>query len=358
MVQGAGTASWLCRDDAERERFVDMERRLRPIRRISFGLEVLALAASAFWIGWWWTIPLAVGVVGFLLVDRLIDRVRRPEWPVAAAWLLTELMFAVVVLLTGGPTSPALGWLAIPVVTLSTRFNVRGVAAGLVVSMVLLLAVTIGVDPNAVIDSPPRAVLPLALLVIVALLTTALMHSEVEHRSESVLDGLTGMLNRRSLGARVRELSEQARLTGEPVGVVVCDIDHFKTVNDEHGHTVGDAVLVDVAYTLRKELRAFDLAYRLGGEEFLVLLPGADLEQSIAVAERLRSAVERIPSGGLSVTLSFGAVSSGGGAFDYAQLFAAADAALYDAKRSGRNRVGVAGAGTPALALAAVAATG
>ena len=79
--------------------------------------------------------------------------------------------------------------------------------------------------------------------------------------------------------------------------MIVADIDNFKAVNDEHGHQIGDAVLVDVAYTLRKELRAFDIAYRLGGEEFLVLLPGATLEDAELLAERLRVAVAAYPRG-------------------------------------------------------------
>jgi diguanylate cyclase (GGDEF)-like protein len=122
--------------------------------------------------------------------------------------------------------------------------------------------------------------------------------------------------------------------------VIVGDIDHFKRINDSHGHAVGDAVLTDVAYNLRKTLRAFDLFYRTGGEEFLVLLPGADLTSATELAEALRHAVATAPQGGLRVTMSFGAAASQPEeAFEYAAVFAAADAALYEAKHSGRNRV-------------------
>ena len=112
-----------------------------------------------------------------------------------------------------------------------------------------------------------------------------------------MLDGLTGMLNRRSLAARVTELTEQSQIAGAAIGLIVGDIDNFKAVNDEHGHSVGDAVLVDVAYALRKELRAFDMAYRLGGEEFLVLLPGAGAADAAELAERLRDRRRRVPRG-------------------------------------------------------------
>jgi diguanylate cyclase (GGDEF)-like protein len=243
-------------------------------------------------------------------------------------------------------------WLAIPAVTLSARFDGRGVVAGLAFTVGLLLAVTLGVDAAAVLAHPAVLLSPLALVAAVTLLSTALMASDLEHRSESVLDGLTGMLNRRSLSARAAELEEQAALSGQAIGLVLCDLDRFKRVNDEHGHQAGDAVLVDVAYTLRKELRAFDLAYRLGGEEFLVVLPGATLPDALHVAERLRAAVETTPAGGLSITMSCGVASATGAGFQFAQVSAAADAALYDAKRAGRNRVAAAGAGARALVAA------
>jgi diguanylate cyclase (GGDEF)-like protein len=182
------------------------------------------------------------------------------------------------------------------------------------------------------------------------------MDSDIQHRSDAVIDQLTGMLNRKALFTRVQELSEQSELTGDPVGVVIGDLDHFKAINDTHGHTVGDAALTDVAYLLRKQLRAFDLAYRLGGEEFLILLPGSSLAEAGALAERLREAVA---SGnvvtGRTLTMSFGvAASSQGEAFDYASVFAAADGALYRAKRGGRDQVALAGDDAPVELVAPV----
>jgi diguanylate cyclase (GGDEF)-like protein len=133
-------------------------------------------------------------------------------------------------------------------------------------------------------------------------------------------------------------------VTGEPVGVIIGDLDHFKQVNDTHGHTVGDVALKEIAYLLRKQLRAFDLAYRLGGEEFLILVPGSNLEQTAELADRLREGVSAdTVSGGLSLTMSFGVgASARHERFNYAAVFATADAALYRAKRSGRDRVCVA----------------
>ena len=129
---------------------------------------------------------------------------------------------------------------------------------------------------------------PVALLLCVAVLSTPLMRSDIQHRSDAVIDQLTGMLNRKALSTRVAELAQQSQLTGESIGIIVGDLDHFKAINDTRGHSVGDVVLKEVAYQMRKQLRAFDLAYRLGGEEFLILLPGSDLEQSAQLAEQLR----------------------------------------------------------------------
>jgi diguanylate cyclase (GGDEF)-like protein len=143
------------------------------------------------------------------------------------------------------------------------------------------------------------------------------------------------MLNRRALEQRLQELTAQATVTGQPVAVIAADLDHFKRINDEQGHSEGDAVLVDTAYRIRKALRAFDLAYRIGGEEFLVLLPGATTADAAAIAETLRAAVA--DSG--RVTISCGVASADGKGLDRTRLLADADEALYAAKARGRDQV-------------------
>ena len=261
-----------------------------------------------------------------------------------AAWIGSEITIAGAVALEGHRGITALSWLAIPVITLSSRFPMRGVVVGVAIATVLTLSVAFGVDAHAVIASPQLVLAPAALIISVAVLSTALMQSDIQHRSDAVIDQLTGMLNRKALAVRVRELAQQSEVTGEPVGVIVGDLDHFKQINDSHGHAAGDAVLKEVAYLLRKQLRAFDLAYRLGGEEFLILVPGSDLQRTAELAERLREGVADDPVGdGLWVTMSLGVGASGHEErFDYATVFAVADEALYQAKREGRNRVCVA----------------
>jgi diguanylate cyclase (GGDEF)-like protein len=342
--QKANRSSWLCRDDADRERMLDMEDRVRPCRQRALAILAVAILAVGPWFGWWPLLFLIPSAGFFVAADHFLTRVARPELVMFAAWIGSELTIAGAVSLEGGARVVALSWLAIPVITLSSRFSMRGVIAGVTIASALVLAVAFGSAPSAVLNSPDLVIAPLALVLCVAVLSTPLMHSDIQHRSDAVIDQLTGMLNRTALGARTHELAQQSAVTGEPVGVIIADLDHFKRVNDTHGHAVGDMVLKDVAYLLRKQLRAFDLAYRLGGEEFLILVPGSDLLHTAELADRLRAGIAADPVGeGLSVTISLGVGASGQNErFDYSAVFANADAALYRAKRSGRNRVCVA----------------
>lgn len=319
---------------------LDMDRRLQPIRRAAFGVLAAGLIIVGPWVGWWTLVPLLVAGLLFAAADRVMDRVERPEYWILGAWIGSQLMITLSVLLAGAPETPAMAWFAIPVVTLATRFSMRGVVLGVLVTLGLMLAVAFGSDAGAVLDNPPLLVVPIALVIAVGILSTALMRSDVQHRTEAVIDPLTSMLNRKALMNRVDELRQQSEVAGGPIAVVMIDIDNFKRVNDIEGHAAGDHVLRDVAYIIRKDLRAFELAYRLGGEEFLVLLPGADREQALALADRLRIAVHASSYGVEPlVTVSCGvAASQIGEGFDFDALMESADAALYEAKRSGRNR--------------------
>jgi diguanylate cyclase (GGDEF)-like protein len=336
-----GSASWLCRDEFDRERMLDMEERVRPARQRTLMILAIALVAASPWLGWWPALFLIPAGVFFALADRLMPRVEKPELLMFSAWIASGLVIGGAVALSGGATQPTLSWMAIPVITLSSRFPMRGVVAGVIVNIAILLAVAFGVNAHEVIENPVLVIAPVALLLCVAVLSTPLMRSDIQHRSDAVIDQLTGMLNRKALSTRVLELSQQSALTGESVGIIIGDLDHFKDINDTRGHTVGDVVLKDVAYQMRKQLRAFDLAYRLGGEEFLILLPGSDIAQSAELAEQLRSGIAQSSvAGGIGVTMSFGVgASRNGEPFDYGTVFKMADAALYRAKGNGRDRV-------------------
>lgn len=332
--------SWLIDGGSDRERMLDMDRRIAPVRRRTFAVLGVALLLCGPWLGWWTIAPLFAAVMLFAAADRATKRMRRPELGLFAAWAGAEAIVAISVAITGGPQVATLSWLAIPVVTLASRFSIRGIVAGVAIALALLFAVAFGVDAGAVVDEPPLVIAPAALIISIAMLSTALMRSDLEFRSRSVIDPLTGMLNRSALGDRVGELSQQSAVSGYPVSLVLADVDDFKALNDSHGHSTGDAVLRDLAYRLRKRMRAFDLAYRIGGEEFLMLLPGSEPAEAVAFADQLCAAIADEEFGGIRVTLSCGvAASAAGSTFHYDEVFTAADAALYEAKRSGRNCV-------------------
>jgi diguanylate cyclase (GGDEF)-like protein len=156
---------------------------------------------------------------------------------------------------------------------------------------------------------------------------------------QAATDALTGLPNRRSLDQALAAQLAMAQREGRPFSVLMLDLDHFKAVNDTHGHGVGDAVLRAFAQRIQGQLRRSDVCFRYGGEEFVVVLAGTASEVALDTAERLRLAVAGAPLvPGVAVTVSVGSASWHEGE-DAAALLARADTALYAAKRAGRDRV-------------------
>lgn len=182
------------------------------------------------------------------------------------------------------------------------------------------------------------------LLASIGLVTMARERADEANRILATVDALTGAANRRALiNALDRDVARATRAR-TPIALLMVDVDHFKGVNDQHGHLVGDRVLYSVVQALKERVRSQDLVGRYGGEEFLVLLPGTDLEGAHHLACKLREVMEslRIPIDGatIGVTVSIGVF---GGQLDPGDssdmLIDAADYALYEAKKNGRNRV-------------------
>jgi diguanylate cyclase (GGDEF)-like protein len=169
-----------------------------------------------------------------------------------------------------------------------------------------------------------------------------LIETRDELHIQATRDGLTMVLNRRSVLDRLNDELARARRRRSGVGVLLVDLDHFKTINDTWGHLAGDAVLREAADRMNRELRSYDVLGRYGGEEFLLAVPDCNKENLLQVAERLRMLLADTPvlaeGQAISVTASIGASWTEGDASD-ADLIREADEALYDAKRSGRNRV-------------------
>ncbi len=331
--------SWLCPTELDRSRVVDANARARTIRMVGTGAVGLALLSAAPWLGWWTFILLALSVLNFVNVERRIATSTRPERVSACAIVITMLLIATGVALSGGPRSPALAWLVLPAAMAAARFRARVVIAALALTIVVILGSTLGIDTAATLADPVPVIATLALLAGVVSIVLALQAAELHHRDEAILDPLTGLLNRHALAPRFAELAVQARVNSQPVCLMLCDVDSFKTINDEHGHDQGDAALRDVAYTMRTQLRSFELMYRLGGEEFMVVLAGAELTDAVDMAERLRAAVEQARPAGFPITISIGVSAARGEQVRYEEMFKAADVALYAAKRAGRNRV-------------------
>jgi diguanylate cyclase (GGDEF)-like protein len=281
----------------------------------------------------------------------------RPELKIArsskrdlifGAWCLSGIvLIAFAVQLDGGLSSP-LAWL----LPLSVMFTAMVHRPKLVVLSGLAALVTfliLGALDDTAASAGTRLALRSAYLV--ALTYAAAVTSRVRwsHYDSQVSlrqalssladhDGLTGLLNHRSFHDLLEQHLSSSRSKGEPVALLLVDLDHFKEINDSHGHLVGDEVLQAVTAAITGAIRTGDHAGRVGGEEFCILLPGAGADDARAVAERVRETVEAI-AGPASVTTSIGLSAGKAGETSARELLDRADGALYEAKRTGRNKV-------------------
>ena len=159
----------------------------------------------------------------------------------------------------------------------------------------------------------------------------------------AVIDPLTGLFNRRYAMQHMSGILERAAKSGQPFAVMLIDLDRFKSVNDRWGHDAGDLVLTEFSRRLRENVRGVDLVARLGGEEFLLVMPDTTSDAAALAAERVRRAVEDtpfpVPGGAIDVTVSIGVAIAGSADIDAEAIIKRADCALYAAKDTGRNRV-------------------
>ncbi|GAA4738608.1 hypothetical protein GCM10023328_19350 [Modestobacter marinus] len=333
---------WLRGGARDRTRFADMCLRFR--RPYVFGGAVtVAKLAGVPWVGLPLVLLLVAGgltMAGGVLLQR---RLRRPSEPVVAAtFVLLQLNLAVVVLLTGGATSPYLVLLTIPLFSQAVCFRPPVLVTGAALTFLFAGLAVLAADALPAVPPLPGPVGLVALAAVLTCLTVAaryLASADLHSRDEAVLDPMTGLYNRLTLADRFTQAQEEAADDGGSLALVMCDVDHFKSINDTHGHDRGDQVLIELARRLRRSLRAGDVAFRVGGEEFVVLLPGRDGAAAVQIAERMRLAVSAEPLAGLPVTISSGVVVATGGDGTLGGLLRSCDAALYAAKAAGRDRV-------------------
>jgi two-component system cell cycle response regulator len=161
----------------------------------------------------------------------------------------------------------------------------------------------------------------------------------------AVTDPLTGLYNRRHMDNQLEIQLANADARGSPLSILTLDVDFFKPINDTHGHDVGDRVLKELARRLKEQVRTIDLCCRIGGEEFLIVIPGTQIQVGFTVAERLRRIIAAVPfdvgasSGPLAITVSIGVAGYESTGDTSEIILKRADDALYKAKKSGRNRV-------------------
>lgn len=279
-------------------------------------------------------------VVVFVMAGLLVGvGPRLPRCAMALLGPLGVVLIGYSLLTTPGPGDAAILY-ALPVFWTTFFFGRRG-AAAIVACTAVGQAVALVLMPAA--DSYPGRWLD----VMVSVCGVALVVLVLERRNELLLarladeartDSLTGLLNRRGFDEHAaRELAHLGR-DGSSVALATLDIDHFKQINDQWGHAVGDQVLAHLARVLARESRAIDVPARLGGEEFVVLMPGGDRAGAEAFTERVRAALVAGGSAGRpTVRVSAGVIATAE-AVAVADLLEGADRALYAAKRGGRDR--------------------
>jgi len=349
---GGSTGRWrLVRNHVEREHLRVMVQRGKELSPTRLS-NVLLVVMAATWYPWLGAGPAVVAVIGVILLDPKVrpsgrtrdvgDRggMSAPFWESVAAMLLWSLA----IISASTDALYMLPLLIVPAFRVMPYYRPFGARLLCAIGAVLMLATALIVDASAVASNPLIVSLPLGLITTVMVVSVAIVASALEHAQRASVDPLTGALMRGALEARVAEFAGEDPRRYEPVALIVADLDHFKQINDAHGHDTGDAVLTGVATRMQEELRIADALYRVGGEEFIVLLPQTAEDQAIQIAERLRSAVAADAVAGQPLTVSLGLAGSDESGFNYSVAFDRADEALLAAKREGRNRVVVSGA--------------
>lgn len=305
-------------------------------------LVVLAACIPVF--GIWPVLTVGLGLGIYRVTQRRVGTFRRPERAIGAAWIAAQLGVAAAVVLAERPALWALSTLSLMLVTSSAAFPGRFVIAGSAFSLALVVAAALIIDPNVFVTAPEALASAITVMVCAVITGRAVGRLASQARSVASHDVLTGLPNRVACEITARELLQLWVAQGVPLAIMIGDLDHFKAINDTVGHSRGDQVLVELVHRLTAQLRSGATMFRIGGEEFAVLVSGADAAEARAIAERLRRSVASAPLAGQRVTISFGvAVALPGGSDDFGRMCVRADAALYAAKDAGRNTVKVDG---------------
>jgi two-component system cell cycle response regulator len=323
--------SWLCPTEMDRARVADANDRVSMIRKVGSGSIGITLVIATPWLGWWTLVLFGLSALNFLSIDRRMAASDHPERVSMRAIVVTLVLLAAGVVLSGGPKSPALPWLVLPAGMVAARFRPQVVIAGLAVTVAVILAVTLGLEPHATLHNPVPVMATLALLAAVVSIVWALETAELHQRGEATIDPLTGLANRRQLA---EDLAGIWHVTseGKTVRLLMFDLDGFKAYNDTFGHLGGDLLLGRVSRALKHAVGADGRAYRLGGDEFCALLWGECGDEmveacTLALAE---------DGEGFSITSSHGSVMLPEEATGPDMALQLADERMYACKESSR----------------------
>jgi diguanylate cyclase (GGDEF)-like protein len=327
--------SWLCPTDQDRSRVLDANSRVRTIRTAGSGAIGCALVVSTPWLGSWTLALFGLSALNLLSVDRCMTRSARPERVSVRAILVTLALLATGVVLSGGPKSPALPWLVLPAGMVAARFRPQVVAAGLALTLAVILASTLGVDPAATLHDPVPVIATIALLIAVVSIVRALQAAELHQRDEATIDPLTGLANRRQLSEDLRTACNDAT-PARPVRLLLFDLDGFKAYNDAFGHLGGDLMLGSLSRALKNAVGSAGHAYRLGGDEFCALLWGSRGEELVGDCLQALSAQGE----GFSIASSYGSVMLPVEGCDPELALQLADERMYANKDSSRASAG------------------
>ncbi len=295
-------------------------------------------------------LPVIVVLVIFTVLVTVGPRM--PRWALALLGPLGVVLIAYALATTPGAGDGAVLY-ALPVLWTTLFFSRRGAVA-------IIACVAVG-HAITLLELPPGSSYPGRWVdVMVSACSIAVVILALERRNQMLVsrladeartDALTGLLNRRGFSERASVELAHARREGGQIAVATFDLDYFKRINDEWGHETGDQVLAHLGRLLASECREIDIASRLGGEEFTVLLPGSDSADADAFTQRIRLALATRVSGLPTVRISAG-VAAGNAPAEIEHLLLQADSALYESKRAGRDRTTVASVDQPVQCFA------
>ncbi|MEM7141048.1 MAG: GGDEF domain-containing protein [Actinomycetota bacterium] len=325
----------LALNETERTRLREIATSFGSKLVIAYVATAAVLVAAVPTYGWWVVAVVGGDAVRAAAFQSIGLRGPRPEAWYLADLILSSATVAIGVWFTGGVESPFFPWFAMVAAVAPTLFVGKLLA---IASAALTLSVIVAAfGPSSSTSAPAwlAAAALLAAMLTVLLSFLELLSFEGRFRRESAMDPLTGLPNRRSFDRRMAVLAED---DVAPISLLLIDIDHFKRINDEFGHDRGDEVLADVAAELQAALRGDDRPFRIGGEEFVFVLPHTPPQRAAELAEVVRHRLDVAAVAALPVTVSVGVATAADGRSLDAALHAADDA-LRRAKAAGRNRV-------------------